>query len=143
MEGTEDLGAAFDVDSLPLVAMSSLRLLLPLSKAILSFSSSEELSGGAIARIGVRTPEFLSDSPSASEMFIKGALGLFSSLKLNFSISSSNDRRDEAISSFGNAVALGRFHGSGCAIGGRFCEIRKATGGRSLRAKNLGLEMLI
>ena len=43
--GTLDLGAIFDVDSLPLVAMSSLKLLLPLFSAMLSSSSSEELFG--------------------------------------------------------------------------------------------------
>ena len=136
------MGGSFEVDPLPLVAMSSLRLLLPLFKAILSSSSMEELSRQAIIRMGVRTPEFLSDSPSASERLIKGALQLFSS-KWNLSISSSNERRDEAISFLGNAAALGRFCGGGCAFGGRFCGIGKATGGRSLQAKNPGLEMSI
>ena len=58
-------------------------------------------------------------------------------------LGSSNDRRDEAISSLGNAATLGRFCGSGCAAGGRFCGTGKATKGRSLLAKNLGLEMSI
>ena len=38
---TLDVGAGFDVDFLPLVAMRSLKLLLPLFNAILSFFSSE------------------------------------------------------------------------------------------------------
>ena len=118
LEGTWDLGAAFDVDSLPLAAMSSLRLLLPLFKPILSSSSSEKLSGQAIKRIGVRTPKFLSDSPSAFEMLIKGALRLFSSSKWNLSISSSNERRDEAIFSLGNVATSGRFCGSDCVASG-------------------------
>ena len=50
--GTWDLGAAFDVDSLPLAAMSSLKLLLPLFSAMLS-SSSLESSGRAITKIEV------------------------------------------------------------------------------------------
>ena len=78
--GTWDLGAAFDVDSLPLVTMSSLKLLLPLFSAMLSSSSSES-SGWVITKIGVWIPEFLSDSPSESEMLIKGAFRLFSSSK--------------------------------------------------------------
>ena len=44
--GTWDSGVAFDVDFLPLAAMSSFKLLLPLFSTILSSSSSEELSGG-------------------------------------------------------------------------------------------------
>ena len=88
LEGAYDLVGAFEVDPLPLAAISSFRLLWPLFKAILSSSSSEELFGRAIARIGVRTLEFLSDSPLEFEMLIKGALELFSSSKWNFSISS-------------------------------------------------------
>ena len=136
------MGGAFEVDPLPLVAMSSLRLLLPLFEAMLSSSSSEELSGQAIIRTGVRTPEFLSDSPLAFERLIKGAIGLFSS-KQNLSISSSNERRDEAISSLRNVAASGRFCGGGCVVGGSFCGIGKATKGRSIQAKNPGLEMSI
>ena len=45
---TWDLGAVFDVDSLPLAAMRSFKLFLPLFNAILSSSSEEELSGQAI-----------------------------------------------------------------------------------------------
>ena len=51
--GIWDLGATFDVDSLPLVTMSSHKLLLPLFSAILSSSSLEELSGPTITKIGV------------------------------------------------------------------------------------------
>ena len=51
--GTLDLGAAFDVNSLPLVAMSSLKLLLPLFSAMLSSSSSKELFERAITKIRV------------------------------------------------------------------------------------------
>ena len=143
LEGTWDLGAAFDVDSLPLEAISSLKLLLPLFNAILPFSSSEELSGRAITRIGVSTPEFLSDSPSASEMLIRGAFRLFYSSKWNLSFSSSNDKRDEVISFSGITAASGRICGSGSAVGGRFCGIGNTTGGRSLGAKNPGLETSI
>ena len=78
--GTWDLRVAFDVDSLPLAAMSSLKLLLPLFSTMLS-SSLFESSGRAITKFGVRIPEFLSDSPLTSEMLIKGALGIFSSSK--------------------------------------------------------------
>ena len=78
--GTWDLGAAFDVDSLPLAAMSSLKLLLPLFSTMLS-SFSPESSGRAITKIGVWIPKFLFDSPSVFKMLIKGALGLFSSSK--------------------------------------------------------------
>ena len=141
--GTWDSGVAFDVDYLPLAAMSSFKLLLPLFNTILSSSSSEELSGGAITRIGVWTPEFLSDSPSAFEMLIRGALGLFSSLKWNLSISSSNDKRDEAISSSSIATASGRICRSGSATSGRFYGTGSTTRGKSLWAKNPGLETSI
>ena len=123
--------------------MSFLRLLLPLFKAILSSSSLKEYSESAITRMGVRTPKFLSDSPSASERLIKGAPRLFSSSKWNLSISSSNERQDEAISSLRNAAASGRFCGSSCVVGGRFCGIGKMTRGRSLPAKNPSLETSI
>ena len=53
LEGTWDIEAGFDVDSLPLEAISSLKLLLPLFIAILSSSSSKELFRRAITRIGV------------------------------------------------------------------------------------------
>ena len=53
LEGTWDLEAPFNVDSLSLEAMSSLKLLLPLFSAILSSFYSEEMSGRAITRIGV------------------------------------------------------------------------------------------
>jgi len=104
LEGTWDLEAAFDVDSLPLEARSSFKLLLPLFITMLSSSSSEELFGQPITRIGVRTLEFLSNSPAASKILIRGALGLFSSLKLNLPVSSSNDKQDEAISFSGIAT---------------------------------------
>ena len=107
LKGTWDLGVAFDVDSLPLKSKSSIKLLLPLFIDMLSSSSSEELSGRAITRIGVRTPEFLSDSPSASKMLIRGALKLFSCSKWNLSITSSNDKREEAISSSSIATTSG------------------------------------
>ena len=97
MEGTWDLVASFKVDTLPLEAMSSLKLLLPLFNAILSSSSSKELSGQEITKKGVRTLECLSASPSAFEMVTNGTPRFSSSSKWNFSISSSSDRRDEAI----------------------------------------------
>ena len=76
-------------------------------------------------------------------MLIRGALGLFSSLKWNLSISSSNDKQDEAISSLGIVAASGRICGGGSAVGGRFYGTGNTTGGRSLRAKNPGLETSI
>jgi len=45
--------ASFEVDPLPLEAMSSLKILLRLFNAILSSSSSEELFEWAITKIGV------------------------------------------------------------------------------------------
>ena len=51
--GTWDLAASCEVDTLPLEAISSLKLLLPLFSTILSSSSSEELSGRAITKRGV------------------------------------------------------------------------------------------
>ena len=74
-------GAVFDVDSLPLASMRSLKLLLPLFNAILPSSSSES-SRHASIKYGLWTPELLSNSPSASEMQIRGAFGLFSSSKM-------------------------------------------------------------
>ena len=62
-------------------------------------------------------------------MLIRGALGLFSSSKLNLSISSSNDKRDEAISSAGIAAASGRVCGSGSAACGRSCGTGSVTEG--------------
>ena len=53
LEGTWDLRAAFNVDSLALEAISSLKLLLPLFSTILSSSLSKELSGWVITTIGV------------------------------------------------------------------------------------------
>ena len=76
-------------------------------------------------------------------MLIRGAFGLFYSSKWNLSFSSSNDKRDEVISSSGIAAALGRICGSGSAVGGRFCGTGSTTGGRSLQAKNPGLETSI
>ena len=70
LEGTWDLGAAFDIDSLPLEAKSSLKLLLPLFNAILSSSSSEELSGWAMCEhqnsclIYPQRPRWLLEEPS-------------------------------------------------------------------------------
>ena len=142
LEGSWDLGGAFEVDPLPLVAMSSLRLLLPLFKAMSSSPSSEELSGQAITKTEMRTSKFLFDSPTASKRLIKGAFGLISS-KQNSSISSSNERQDEVISSLGNASTSTRFCGGGYVASGRICGIGKATEGRSLRAKNPSLEASI
>ena len=48
--GTWDLVASFEVNTLPLEAMSSLKLLLPLFNAILSSFSLEELSRQAITK---------------------------------------------------------------------------------------------
>ena len=50
--GTWDLRVAFDIDSLPLTAMSSLKLLLPLFTAMLSSSSSESF-GRMIIKFGM------------------------------------------------------------------------------------------
>ena len=63
--------------------------------------------------------------------------------EVELSISSSNERRDEAISSSGSAAASRRFCGSDCAAGVRFCGISKTIKGRSLLAKKPGLETLI
>ena len=126
-----DVGAIFDVDSLPLAAMRSLRLLLPLFNAILSLSSSKPF-GRASIKYGLWTPEFLSDSPSASEMKIRGALKLCSSLKWNLSISPSSNRRDEATLSAGIAATTRGAYGSGRVTGRGFCGIGRGTGGRSL-----------
>ena len=65
-------------------------------------------------------------------MVTRGALGFSHSSKWNFSISSSSDRRDEAISSSGIATTSERICGSG-----------SATSGRSSRAKKFGCEMSI
>ena len=62
---------------------------------------------------------------------------------MEFIISSSNDKRDEAISSSSIAAALGRICESGSAADGRFCGTGNTTEGRSLRAKNLSLETSI
>ena len=55
----------------------------------------------------------------------------------------SNDKRDEAISSTGIAAASGRVCGSESVACGRFCGTGPITGGKSLRAKNPGLETSI
>ena len=73
-----------------------------------------------------------SASSLASEMVTKGTPGSSSSSKWNLSISSSSDRRDEAIFSSGTAATSGRICGSG-----------SATGGRSARAKKFGRETTI
>ena len=128
---TWDVRAIFDVDSLPLAARRSLKLLLPLFNAILS-SSSSELSGCVSIKYGLWTPELLSDSPSASEIQIRGALGLFSSSKWNLSISSSSNRQDMSTPSTGIAATTEGACGSGSATGRGFCRIGRGTGGRSL-----------
>ena len=66
--GTWELGTSCEVDPF-LAAIRSLRLLFPQFSIILSSSSSEEPSGQAITRVWVWTPECLSGSSSASEMW--------------------------------------------------------------------------
>ena len=89
--GTWDFGISCKVVPLFLAAISSLKLLFPLFNAIFSSSSSEELSGRAITKVGKWTPECLLVSPSTSEMFTIRAPGFSSSLKWNLSISSYKD----------------------------------------------------
>ena len=133
---TWDLRVVFDVDYLPLMALRSLKLLLPLFNAMLSSSSSKS-SGRAIIKYGLWIPELLSDSPSVSEMQIRGALGLFPSSKWNLSISSSSDKRDEATPSTGIVTASRGAYRSRSVTGGGFCSAGRKTGGRSLRANGL------
>ena len=133
---TWDLRVVFDVDYLPLMALRSLKLLLPLFNAMLSSSSSKS-SGRAIIKYGLWIPELLSDSPSVSEMQIRGALGLFPSSKWNLSISSSSDKRDEATPSTGIVTASRGAYRSRSVTGGGFCSAGRKTGGRSLWANGL------
>ena len=139
---TRDLGVVFDVDFSPLAAMRSLKLLLPLFNAIFSSSTSESFGLTSI-KYGLWIPELLFDSPSMSEIQIRGALEIFSSLKWNLSISSSSDRRDEENPSTSITATSGVACGSGSATGRGFCRTGCGTGGRSLQAKNPGLETSI
>ena len=117
MEGTWDLGIFLDLDPLFLPAIRSLKPFLWF-RAISSSSSSELLSGRVTMRTGVQTLESLSTSSLASDIGMTWAPCSSSSSRWNCSISSSSDRRDEAVSSLG-AAASGRAQWRGSLTSGR------------------------
>ena len=108
MGGTWDLGISCEVNPLFLVAMRSLRLLFPWFKAISSSSSSEVLSGRASPKSG---REHLNAYQARlwrlrCELFEPLESPQVISVKRQISFSS--DKREEAISSLGVAVASGK-----------------------------------
>ena len=128
--GVWDLGTSFDVDPLFLPARRSLKPFLWF-KEISSSSYSDELSGRVTTRIGSWAPENLSVSSLASDMGIICSPWSSSSLRRNWSISSSRDRPEEAVSSLG-ATAAGRMGTRGI-----------PAGTISSRARNSGIETSI
>ena len=72
-----------------------------------------------------------------------GLLGIpSSSSKQNLSISSSRDKRDDAIS-FSTTIAWGESCWNGIANSGGFCQIGSITGGRSSRARKSSFDTSI
>ena len=94
-------------------------------------SSSELLSTQAIISLGEWAMEDLSNSPSEFESSTGLSCVSPSSLRRNWSISTSKDKREEVVSSLGAAPSRGeRWEGS-------------STGGRSSRAKKPGTKTSI
>ena len=106
-EGGWDFGASLEDDPLFLSAMRFFKPFLGLSD--ISSSSSLELSSiFANMRPGVQTLEVLSSSPLVSEISTRSTYTSPSSSSWNWSISSSSERREKAISSLGHDVLLGK-----------------------------------
>ena len=126
-----DFGVFLKDDPLFLPARRSFKPFLGLSD--ISFSSSSELSSiFASTRPRVRTPEILSNSSSGSDMWMaRSPYSSISSSRWNWSISSSSDRHEEAVSSL-EAAASGRARTGG-----------SSAGTTSFRARNPSTDMSI
>ena len=126
-EGTWVLGTSFEDGPLILLASRPFKLVLYF-RSIPSSLSSKLVSIQAIINLGEWIAENLSKSASESESSIGFSSTSPSSWRWNWLISALRDKCVEAISSLGAATSWGtRRMGS-------------STGGRSLRAKNPGLE---
>ena len=117
--GTWILGTSFKVDPLFLFAIKPLKPVLCF-KSMPSSSSFELVVTWATTIFGGRATENLSDSVSESESCTGLSCASSFSSKWNLSISSSRDKREDAISSFTTA-AWGGTCWSGIVNSGRFC----------------------
>ena len=136
------LGASFELPRLFLLASRPFR---PgrFFWSICSSSSSNSESTQVIINYLGWTEDWLTDSVSEFEISIGFLDDPTSSTKRNWSISSSKDSREDAISSF---AATGASRGTCCKgiiSGGGICWTGSLTKGRSSRAKKSDLDTLI
>ena len=127
------LGTSFEVPPLFLLDIRPFRLDL-FFRSLPSISSDLE-SIRVITDFGKWAEESLSDSVLESESSTGFSSAISSSLKRNWSISSSNDKRKEPISFSTTAVASGGTCCSGIASGWGIWWTGSMVGGRSSRAK--------
>ena len=139
--GTWVLGASFKVNPLFLLANRPFKPILYF-RSIPSSSSSKLVVTWATINFGGWAVENLSISVSEFESYTGLSSTPSSSSKQNFSISSSRDKREDAISS-STIAAWGGTCWSGIANGGVFCRIGNMTGGRLSRARKSSFDTLI